>query len=378
MYSIIKGTIGHAVFGKNKFSKNVMVFAFSTSYYKLLENRITQDCGGYYEVSTMKKMSFDQFKEYYSARYVNYYRFSAFAGMQNIVDYVLANGDLWFYIASGDLFTLHNLGFEVLRCEDGYIFYRVNENVTDQIGLGDCLISINGHSPDEPFERTGTDKGAINLIIKTPLGHIKNITMKPPKTEDNCRIETLYESLSEDLGYIKIRSFSINDTDTLKTLLSQKTRVIIDLSDCSGGPVNEMLQYASYFADQNMRLSFEDKNGIVTNKVLPAQSENDIAVKQIDFVVSTKTASSAEMFCLLLRTYYAGIIYGKKTTGNLFVQEFIDVAGVIVALPVYRLIKPYRFYGGMLANYDGESILPDCDDSLISCSAGVSGSMSGF
>jgi len=314
----------------------------------------------------MKKMSFEQFKEYYCSRYVNYYRFSAYAGMQNIIDYVLANGDLWFYIASGELYTLHNLGFEVLRCDDGYIFYRVNEFVTDQINLGDCLIAVNEHSPDESFDKNSTDKESIDLIIKTPLGLIKNVTLKPPKIEEDHRLAILYESLSEDLGFIKIRTFSLNDIKTLKTLLSQKTRIIIDLCNCSGGPVNEMLQYASYFADQNMRLSFEDKNGIVTNKVLHAQRENEIAVKQIDFIVSSKTANSAEMFCLLLRTYYAGTIYGKKTVGNLLVQELIDVDGVKVALPVYRLIKPYRFYSGELANYDGECILPDCEESLIS------------
>jgi hypothetical protein len=314
----------------------------------------------------MKKMSFDQFKEYYCSRYVNYYRFSAYAGMQNIIDYVLANGDLWFYIASGELYTLHKLGFEVLRCEDGYIFYRVNEYVTDQISLGDCLLAVNDLSPDVSFEKNETDRGSIDLIVKTPLGLIKNVTLKLPKLEEDHRLETLYESLSENLGYIKIRSFSVSDVQTLKMLLTQKKRIIIDLCSCSGGPVNEMLQYASNFADQNMRLSFEDKNGIITNKVLPALSENDITVQQIDFIVSSKTANTAEMFCLLLRTYYPGMIYGKKTTGNLLVHEFIDVDGVKVALPVYRLIKPYRFHGGMLANYDGECILPDCEESLIS------------
>ncbi len=314
----------------------------------------------------MKKMSFEQFKEYYCSRYVNYYRFSAYAGMDNIIDYVLANGDLWFYIASGELYALHKLGFEVLRCEDGYIFYRVNASLTDQIDLGDCLIAINDHSPDDTYNTNGVERDCIDLIIKTPLGLMKNITLKLPKPEEDHRIETLYESLSEDLGFIKIRAFSLNDIETLKTLLTQKKRIIIDISSCSGGPVNEMLQYANHFANQNMKLSFEDKNGIVTHKVLPAQSNNDIVVKQIDFIVSSATANTAEMFCLLLRTYYAGMIYGKKTTGNMLVQELIDVDGVIVALPVYRLIKPYRFYNGTLANYDGECILPDCAESLIS------------
>ena len=172
----------------------------------------------------------------------------------------------------------------------------------------------------------------IHLLIETPDLNLNNVEIKLPIVEFKQNTGIALQDVGNDVGYIKINTFSPFDDAKLTDFLHQKSRLIIDLRECGGGKKHhKKIQRRAMLSSLN----------------------------SIDFWVSSITASSAEIFCLLLRKKYSGVIIGSKTAGKLVIQEHIDVDGKILAMPIYKVdLCNLGIVDGMI-KFSGTSIVPD-------------------
>lgn len=305
----------------------------------------------------MKKMTFGQFKEYCKCNYINYATKPEIDDIKNLMDYVLSNDDPWFHIENSIFYILHLMGVEVTYVSGEYVIYQENKNILPQISIGDYLRLIEGKCPNCAQIQSYDKK--IHILFESKKRIKKEVSIYIPQIQ--CLKHSGMEHLKIKKGddCLRIKTFFPFDQEMIRWFVLKRKKFVIDLQECSGGSINDMLNVARFFAPQKgLNLYVVDAKNFKFVKKINSEGIASELLK-INWLVGYKTASSAEVFCVLLREQYAGTIYGGKTVGKFVIQEPINVDDFIVEVPIYRVVKPKYFYQNIIAQYDGEQIVPE-------------------
>jgi carboxyl-terminal processing protease len=254
-------------------------------------------------------------------------------------------------------------------------------------------LSVTNVLKDSPSERAGLESG--DKIIKIDTANVASVkittedVMKklkgPEGTKVNLKIlrkgkvldktvtrgAIFVESVvapymvSNDVGYLKINSFSINTSKefrlaTTRLLEQGMKKIIIDLRNNGGG----VLQCATDIADEFIGA---DKLLLVTQGLHEARSEyratNRGMLEDIDVAVliNSQSASASEILAGALQDNDKGTIIGRRSFGKGLVQEDRQLAdGSVLRLTIARYYTPtgrciQREYNGDFHDYTTET-----------------------
>jgi carboxyl-terminal processing protease len=164
--------------------------------------------------------------------------------------------------------------------------------------------------------------------------------------------------LIHDLSIPYIRLYQFVDSKTtphLEVFLNQlkkaKYPIVIDLRYCPGGDFYEALDSASLFLPPKQLLAtLEDKNSKTPLYSINRQKITD----KVILLVSSVTASSAEVFAGALQHYQQGILIGQTTHGKCTSQSYIQLSNKgALLLARHRILDPNNQY------CDGKGLRPD-------------------
>ncbi|MBX7152226.1 S41 family peptidase [bacterium] len=179
---------------------------------------------------------------------------------------------------------------------------------------------------------------------------------------ENFRMRKV-EILHGNIGYFKLDNFVelkyCKETLTgAMNFISNASAIVLDLSDCGGGPSETMDFILSYFLPESTKIS--ELRFRKNNEMKESYTVKDATIKKLTDVplfilVSGNTASAAEGLAACLKEYKRAALVGGQTKGlgnpgELFVIN--DVLYMFITTAVSKTAKSG-------ANFDGVGITPD-------------------
>lgn len=174
-------------------------------------------------------------------------------------------------------------------------------------------------------------------------------------------------SLNGDELYIKIKQFGPKAyrefMEILENFPQARKKLVIDLRGNPGGDLNQALQIANQFIDQ------EEKNllhmRLVDNKekTFTSSGKNFFKPGNIRVFIDGRTASSAEILTGILQVYADALVVGEESMGkNELMKTFELEDGILHLQTGYYSIIGLEYFG------NGRGILPDVEFTLDSLS----------
>jgi len=145
-------------------------------------------------------------------------------------------------------------------------------------------------------------------------------------TREIISIETVeYETLEDNIGSIKITSFSKQTNDQLKEALakSKKDKVkgfILDLRDNPGGLLDQSVKVASHFLYRNRLIVYTQGRESTSHNEYRAQYKNSLHFMPVIILINQYSASAAEIVAGALRDSGKALIVGENSYGKGTVQ----------------------------------------------------------
>ncbi|MBI51956.1 MAG: hypothetical protein CL779_01900 [Chloroflexi bacterium] len=272
-----------------------------------------------------------------------------------------------FSFAQSDLQgTFQGIGSTIsLKGEYVIIVNPFDGSPAEKAGLknGDKIISVDG----EDAKGWSTEKAA--LRIRGPQGtkvtleiqsanseEIKSIVLirdnidVPSITYVNSldRSENIYDkdgNIVNDIGYIRIKSFTENTPDELKVALKKKESVgvkafIIDVRSNPGGLLNETLQISDMFLNEGIITIQVDRN---KNEDITKASSKTVTDLPIVILQDSLSASGSELFAAALQGNNRAIVIGETSFGKGTVNTVKKLSnGGALYVSTARYLSPTR------------------------------------
>lgn len=173
--------------------------------------------------------------------------------------------------------------------------------------------------------------------------------------------QTVYYSVNNNVGYIKINAFYSTTAkeldDALKHMKDNKvSSVIFDVRNNNTGLISNVVKCIDLIVPvatdgTNAVATAVDKNG---NIVETFASDSDSVNFTMLVLVNANTSGAAELFACDLRDFGLAQLVGVKTAGNGTMQKVFELSdGSAVALTVAKII-PYKS-----ESYNGVGVSPD-------------------
>ncbi|NUM79502.1 S41 family peptidase [bacterium] len=198
---------------------------------------------------------------------------------------------------------------------------------------------------DAAGEKQAPDEGFIELL-----------------KSENFRMRKV-EILHGNIGYFKLDNFVelkyCKETLTgAMNFISNSSAIILDLSECGGGPSETMDFILSYFLPEATKigeLRFRKNNELKESYTIKDPAIKKLTEVPLFILVSNNTASAAEGLAACLKEYKRAVLVGGQTKGlgnpgELFVIN--DVLYMFITTAVSGTAKSG-------ANFDGKGITPD-------------------
>ena len=250
-------------------------------------------------------------------------------------------------------------------------------------------IYVSEVSAKSPAEVQGIKKGdvitAVDSVKVTPSNYedlIKKldgekltnvqVTFKHGETEKTVSVargysaQSVYYSISNKTGYIKVTSFYSTTADQLEKALdymskNEVTSVVFDVRNTSTGLIRNAVQCI----DMIVPVATEGTGALATavNKdgktIETFTSDSDSRSFAMVVLVNGNTSGAAELFACDLRDFGIARLVGTKTAGNGTMQKVFELSdGSAVALTVAKII-PYKS-----ESFNGIGITPDNEVTL--------------
>lgn len=228
---------------------------------------------------------------------------------------------------------------------------------------GDALVFISP-MPGSPAEEAGIQPGDTvvmidgedmrsiepELVLKKVLGPADTIVLITIQREGQdefiemeikravISIPTVeYEMLEDEVGYIRLYSFSANSTTEFSTAFTElledgAANLIVDLRANSGGFVETAVEISSYFLDSGTVLIEEWGDG-TRDEYLANEEPIDTEIPLV-ILVDNGSASSSEIMAGALQDYDRATLIGTTTFGKGLIQNWIPLVGENGALRV--------------------------------------------
>ena len=145
-------------------------------------------------------------------------------------------------------------------------------------------------------------------------------------TREIIFIETVeYETLKNNIGSIKITSFSKQTNNQLKAALAKAKRdkvngFILDLRDNPGGLLDQSVKVASHFLYRNRLIVYTRGRENTDHNEYRAQYSNSLHFMPVVILINQQSASAAEIVAGALRDSGKALIIGENSYGKGTVQ----------------------------------------------------------
>ena len=259
------------------------------------------------------------------------------------------------------------IGVRALR-DDSDTYIYVDEVYPDSpaanAGLmeGDLIVQIDGEDiNNENLTRmigslTGDMGTRITLVYRREAEDSEPLEIIRRQVE----IPTVYSSVYDRVGYLRITHFSTATPNQFDRALSQVINtgvqgVIFDLRDNTGGNLDAVMQILDTLVGQGKLLSaVYNSETVVLYESSPGQLNMPMVV-----LVNENTSDVAEVFAQVLKDYRKAFIVGDKTAGVGRMQsvwKLSDGSAVLLTVAIYQSPSGHVI--------EGNGITPDYEVSL--------------
>ena len=245
-------------------------------------------------------------------------------------------------------------------------------------------IYVSEVSAKSPAQVQGIQKGdvitAVDSVKVTPSNYedlIKKldgekltnvqVTFKRGETEKTVSVargysaQSVYYSVTDKVGYIKITAFYSTTADQLEDALdymskNSVTGIVFDVRNTSTGLIRNAVECIDIIAPvategTGALATAVDKDG---KTIETFTSDSDSRSFAMSILVNGNTSGAAELFACDLRDFGIAQLVGTKTAGNGTMQKVFELSdGSAVALTVAKVL-PYKS-----ESFNGTGITPD-------------------
>lgn len=212
------------------------------------------------------------------------------------------------------------------------------------IKKNDVIISINNDYVFKNQKQIHTDYLKItyvrNFFSDNKL--LLETMVKIPKFSAAPCVGNVKYICAENYDYIKFDDFRSETVDFVLEVLDRckKNKIIFDLSENTGGRIENLNRILERYIPCNNVMYYLVKEG--KHRGIYSKSTIDkFNVKDIIFLVSKVTMSSAELFILSIMEYYNVTIIGEKTYGKGVVNKAYNIMNeYYISIPIYKFVSP--------------------------------------
>ncbi len=205
-------------------------------------------------------------------------------------------------------------------------------------------VEVTPKNYEDLIERLSGDKLTTVDVTFTHLDESKTVSVAR-----GYEAQTVFYSVNNGVGYIKIVAFYSNTADQLKTAIKYMESngvksVIFDVRNNNSG----LIEYAVDCIDLIVPVAIEGNGAIATavdkdgNTLQTFTSDSSSVNFSMIILVNGNTAGASELFACDLRDFGLAKLVGTKTTGNGTMQKIFELSdGSAVSLTIAKIL-PYK------------------------------------
>lgn len=261
-------------------------------------------------------------------------------------EYLLTYNNEWFQVQESAYFYLHILGYKIEYVNKKKIINSCFEGKGNPLLVNSVLLGC---------EKVDTK---IKLKIES-YGQVKKVEIKLPQIEDAREKQSYIKNFGKKSIYLYIASFEkfVSSEDIEKCHSNEI--LYIDLRDCDGGHIVKMLECLKKIIKNPVTLELFDGKGRHNCRIVYPKSSVEGRLSRVNIIVSNRTASAAEIFVMLIKQCYGGMIIGEKTRGKWLIQDYVSVNEKVVIVPKYGVFTDKEEKKGVIHMDKNKRIIPD-------------------
>ena len=227
------------------------------------------------------------------------------------------------------------LGIEVTM-ENGFVkvISPIDDTPAYKAGIkaGDYITHLDGKSViglnlNEAVEKM---RGPIGTKLKVTIGRSNQEAFDVTIKRDIIKISSVKSKLEEDVGYIRITTFSEQTSkstrDAIKKFKKEKNLrgYVLDLRNNPGGLLDQAVSVSDLFLEKGEIVSTRGKNS-KNPEMYKAKSGDIIDGKPLVVIINGGSASASEIVAGALQDHKRAILLGTRSFGKGSVQTIIPV-----------------------------------------------------
>ena len=227
------------------------------------------------------------------------------------------------------------LGIEVTM-ENGFVkvISPIDDTPAYKAGIkaGDYITHLDGKSVIGLNLNEAVDKmrGPAGTKLKVTIGRSNQEAFDVTIKRDIIKISSVKSKLEEDVGYIRITTFSEQTSkstkDAIKKLKKEKNLrgYVLDLRNNPGGILDQAVSVSDLFLEKGEIVSTRGKNS-KNPEMYKAKSGDIIDGKPLVVIINGGSASASEIVAGALQDHKRAIILGENSYGKGSVQSIIPL-----------------------------------------------------
>ena len=227
------------------------------------------------------------------------------------------------------------LGIEVTM-ENGFVkvISPIDDTPAYKAGIkaGDYITHLDGKSVIGLNLNEAVDKmrGPVGTKLKVTIGRSNQEAFDVTIKRDIIKISSVKSKLEEDVGYIRITSFSEQTSkstrDAIKKFKNEKNLrgYVLDLRNNPGGLLDQAVSVSDLFLEKGEIVSTRGKNS-ENPEMYKAKSGDIIDGKPLVVIINGGSASASEIVAGALQDHKRAILLGTRSFGKGSVQTIIPV-----------------------------------------------------
>ena len=227
------------------------------------------------------------------------------------------------------------LGIEVTM-ENGFVkvISPIDDTPAYKAGIkaGDYITHLDGKSVIGLNLNEAVDKmrGPAGSKLKVTIGRSNQEAFDVTIKRDIIKISSVKSKLEEDVGYIRITTFSEQTSkstkDAIKKLKKEKNLrgYVLDLRNNPGGLLDQAVSVSDLFLEKGEIVSTRGKNS-KNPEMYKAKSGDIIDGKPLVVIINGGSASASEIVAGALQDHKRAILLGTRSFGKGSVQTIIPV-----------------------------------------------------
>ena len=235
--------------------------------------------------------------------------------------------------------TFGGLGIEITM-EGGFVkvISPIDDTPAALAGMqsGDLIIAVNGESLRglSINEAVSQLRGPIGSSIKITVVRNEEEPFELEIKRDVIKIKSVKHNIINNVGYVRLTTFSETTTEGLKTAVEKIKKeigdnflgLILDLRNNPGGLLNQSISVSDAFLNQGEIVSTKGRKNDDASRVF-AKKGDLINGKPLIVLINSGSASASEIVAGALKDHSRAIIIGTRSFGKGSVQSIIPLAG---------------------------------------------------